>query len=405
MTLKKYLLYSLLLFSVHAFGQKEKGKVISAPKIPQSSKNTTQKKDVKKEKDEFDFIFEDEPKLRFSNQYEGGNTNKAASSAPNSTTTYKEGIRIEPLREINQVVHEDTSSIDEGELMIVEIEEEAQFAGNDNMVSVASYYSVWDTRSLNPYGIKPSDFNELININLYNEKDGRAWAPMLDKFRLSSHFGWRRKRWHKGTDLALDTGDKVYSAFDGIVRISGTFNGYGRTVLVRHYNGLETLYAHLSKVAFESNTLVKAGDVIGLGGSTGRSSGPHLHFETRYEGNQFDPENIYDFSNNQVNIRGAEFTLSPKLYDFYKGKSSLVSNIRSVEVISEEALDDLEGEEDEYEEPAPVKTQVKAWYTVRKGDTLSSISRKAKISLQDLARLNKISINKKIHPGLRLRIK
>jgi murein DD-endopeptidase MepM/ murein hydrolase activator NlpD len=404
MTLRKYLIYTFILFSINAFAQKEKGKVISAPKIPQSSKNTPQKKDVKKEKDEFDFIFEDEPKLRFSNQYEGANTNKAAASTTPSNTTYKEGIRIEPLREINQVVHEDTSSIDEGELMIVEIEEEAQFAGSDNMVSVASYYSVWDTRLLNPYGIKPKDFNEMININLYNEKDGRAWAPMLDRFRLSSHFGWRRGRWHKGTDLALDTGDKVYSAFDGIVRISGTFNGYGRTVLVRHYNGLETLYGHLSKIAFEANTLVKAGDVIGLGGSTGRSSGPHLHYETRYEGNQFDPENIYDFSNNQVNIRGQEFTLSPKLYDYLRGKSSLISNIKSVETISEESLDD-HGDEDEFEEPVPVKTQQKAWYTVRRGDTLGSISRKAGMSVQDLARLNKITVNKKIHPGLRLRIR
>jgi murein DD-endopeptidase MepM/ murein hydrolase activator NlpD len=404
MTLRKYLIYTFILFSINAFAQKEKGKVISAPKIPQSSKNTPQKKDVKKEKDEFDFIFEDEPKLRFSNQYEGANTNKAAASTTPSNTTYKEGIRIEPLREINQVVHEDTSSIDEGELMIVEIEEEAQFAGSDNMVSVASYYSVWDTRLLNPYGIKPKDFNEMININLYNEKDGRAWAPMLDRFRLSSHFGWRRGRWHKGTDLALDTGDKVYSAFDGIVRISGTFNGYGRTVLVRHYNGLETLYGHLSKIAFEANTLVKAGDVIGLGGSTGRSSGPHLHYETRYEGNQFDPENIYDFSNNQVNIRGQEFTLSPKLYDYLRGKSSLISNIKSVETISEESLDD-HGDEDEFEEPVPVKTQQKMWVTVRRGDTLSSISRKANMSVQDLARLNKITVNKKIHPGLRLRIR
>ncbi len=384
------------------FAQKEKGKIISAPKIPQSSKNTQTKKEAAK-KDEFDFIFEEEPRLRFSNQYEGSNNNKAAAPAgPGSN--YKEGIRIEPLREINTIVHEDTSSLDEGELLILEIEEEALFAGSENMVKVASYYSVWDTKSLNPYGTAAKSFNEIVNITLYNEKEGRNWAKMLDQFRLSSHFGWRNGRWHKGTDLALDTGDKVYAAFDGIVRISGTFNGYGRTVLLRHYNGLETLYGHLSKIAFEPNTLVKAGDVIGLGGSTGRSSGPHLHYETRYEGNQFDTENIYDYTNNQIRIRMQEFTVSSRLYDYLRGKPSIPPSYRNGEFATGEALDDHE-DGDDFEEEVPVQTVQKLWHSVRRGETLTSIARKFNMTARELAQLNKIPLNKKIYPGLRLRVR
>ncbi len=400
--MNKYITIVFICFALQGFSQKEKGKIISAPKIPQSSKNTPAKKETTK-KDEFDFIFEDEPRLRFSNQYEGSNSNKAAAPAgPNSN--YKEGIRIEPLREINNIVHEDTSSLDEGELIILEIEEEAQFAGSENMVKVASYYSVWDTKSLNPYGTPPKTFNEIVNITLYNEKEGRNWAPMLDNFRLTSHFGYRNRRWHKGTDLSLDTGDKVYAAFDGIVRISGTFNGYGRTVLLRHYNGLETLYGHLSKIAFEPNTLVKAGDVIGLGGSTGRSSGPHLHYETRYEGNQFDTENIYEYTPNQIRIRSQEFTISSRLYDYLRGGRSIPPNFRSSETAGGDSMDDNE-DLDDFEEEVPVKTVQKLWHSVRKGETLSSIARRFNMTARELAQLNRIPLNKKIYPGLRLRVR
>lgn len=390
----------LILISFSAFSQRvEKGKVITAPKIPQ--KNTPKKTEVKT--NEFDFIFEDTPKLKFTNQFEGSNTNKTVSD--NKTANYTEGIKIEPLRELNRVVHEDTSSIDEGDLFIVEIEEVGKFYGSDNMVTMASYYSIWDTKILNPYGIKPLDINEIVNMTLYNEKEGRKWHPMLDNFRLSSHFGLRRKKWHRGTDLALTTGEKIYSAFDGIVRISNTHSGYGRTVMVRHYNGLETLYAHLSSIAFETGTLVKAGDVIGLGGNTGRSSGPHLHFETRYEGHQFDSENIYDYTGNKVNIRGSEFQISSRLWDYLRGKNSRPST--PIKVISETENSDSGDEEidDEFEEEVPEEVKQIVWRTVRPGDTLNKIAKDARITVPELARLNKRSIDRKLRVGEKLRIK
>lgn len=100
---------------------------------------------------------------------------------------------------------------------------------------------------------------------------------------------------HKGLDLRLKSGDTVRAAFDGVVRYA-RYNrgGFGNLVILRHYNGLETFYAHLFKVKVEVNQVVKAGDLIGLGGSTGRSRGPHLHFEIRYRDVPVDPRRIID---------------------------------------------------------------------------------------------------------------
>jgi murein DD-endopeptidase MepM/ murein hydrolase activator NlpD len=394
-----------VLVSFLAFSQ-EKGK-LNAPKIPKNNKTSTTntKNSNQKSSDEFDFKFEDEPKLRFSNQYENNTTNKV-SNTETGTQKSLEGIKIEPLRELNQIVHEDTSSIDEGELLVVEIEEDAQFQGADNMVEIASYYSVWDTKSLNPYGLNPKEFEEIVPITLYNVNEGRNWSPVLDKSLVTSHFGWRNRRWHKGTDLDLETGDKIYAPFDGVVRVSGVHSGYGRTVILRHYNGIETLYGHLSKFNFEPGTFIKAGEVIGRGGNSGRSSGSHLHYETRFEGNQFDPENIYNFKNNPMVIRSSEFVISPKIFDYLRGGSSRPSSIitEPSSVQSSGVVEDIEEEIDD-EEEVPVRVEKKIWYTVRNGDNLTEISKKFHSSVGEICRLNKISAYKKLYVGLKLRVK
>ncbi|MFN8429947.1 MAG: M23 family metallopeptidase [Spirosomataceae bacterium] len=402
-----YILVFLIFTTFGSFAQKEKGKILNAPKIPNKKQNTQSQDAKTKKEEEFDFIFEDEPKLRFTNQYENENSNKT--QATQGTKENREGIKIEPLREINPIVHEDTSSIDEGELMTVEIEEYAQFQGADSMVRVASYFSVWDTRSLDPYGLDPKEFDEIVPIKLYDPAEGRNWAPVLDISKVTSHFGWRGRRWHKGTDLDLETGDKVYAPFDGIVRIAGVHSGYGRTLILRHYNGLETLYGHLSKINFEANTLVKAGEEIARGGNTGRSSGSHLHYETRYEGNQFDPENIYNFSTNPMQIRGQEFVLSPKVFDYLRGGKSRVNNAISGNPESAGSIDpnvdEAEDIADDDEEEVPVKVEKKIWYRVKPGDTLIEIARKYHTSVGEIARMNKISSYRKIYSGLKIRVK
>lgn len=131
-----------------------------------------------------------------------------------------------------------------------------------------------------------------VNIRLV-DKDNDFCFPV--KGRINSPYGWRWERAHRGVDINLNTGDPVHAAFGGVVRIACPMGGYGNVIVVRHYNGLETVYGHLSKIKVRPRQIVKAGDVIGLGGSTGHSTGPHLHFEVRFQYETFDPEWLLDF--------------------------------------------------------------------------------------------------------------
>jgi hypothetical protein len=111
---------------------------------------------------------------------------------------------------------------------------------------------------------------------------------------LTSRYGWRDGRAHNGIDLDLRTGEPVRSMFPGVVHYAGTHGSYGRLVVVRHYNGLETYYAHLHRLKVTPGTEVDAGDLLGTGGSTGRSTGPHLHLEVRFKGFPIDPLRFFD---------------------------------------------------------------------------------------------------------------
>jgi murein DD-endopeptidase MepM/ murein hydrolase activator NlpD len=357
-----------------SYAQRERGIRLNKPNIPANQKDSKAKdKNFNKEKKEDDeFTFEEEPKLRFVNEFE---TPKAVEALP--------ALKMEPVKELNTTVHEDTATIDEGQVQIVEIEDEAQFQGSEDMVKIASYFSVWDTDTVDPYGIDAKEYDDVVPIQLYDISQGRYWAGPLSKGVTNSPFGWRWKRWHTGQDLDLETGDPVYAAFDGIIRLARVQGAYGRCVVIRHYNGLETLYGHLSKINFEPNTIVKAGDEIGKGGSTGRSSGPHLHFETRYEGNPFDPRNIFNFSPSQINIVSQEFLMTSRVYDYLRGGA---------------AKGDFEFEE-------PVKIVRKVWIRVPSGGTLTEIAEKNNTTITEICKLNHIKPYTRLRAGYRLRIK
>ena len=157
----------------------------------------------------------------------------------------------------------------------------------------------WDTRSVNPYHDNdplPDRFTLWIVDTLDSYCCPNQTAP-------SSKFGYRHGRRHQGIDLPYPTGTPVYAAFDGKVRVSDYVGGYGNLVVIRHANGLETFYGHMSRRDVQPGDWVNAGDVIGLGGSTGRSTGPHLHFETRYKGYAFDPAWLIDFQTGTLRHR------------------------------------------------------------------------------------------------------
>lgn len=302
---------------------------------------------------------------------------KAEEVFEQETTQLRFNSQFEPKKALNPVVSEDTSSIDEGETSVVEVIQEMTVG--DEWVKVASYYAVWDSRNINPYNIDARDFDQPIDLKLYDSKANHFWSAPLDEGKLTSQFGYRSGRWHKGVDLDLHTGDPVYAAFDGIVRIVGwDGGGYGRFVLVRHYNGLETLYGHMSKQLVEDGQLVKAGDQLGLGGNTGRSYGDHLHFETRYQGNPFTPTMIYDFPANS--IVSDHFLLTSSVWDYLRGGA------RSTEGVTK------------------ARFRETRLHKVRSGETLSSIASRFGMSAGQLAEKNNLSSRSRIRAGQKLRV-
>lgn len=159
------------------------------------------------------------------------------------------------------------------------------------------FYFRFDSMAIDPYRYDLRRLNGEFIFPMLFEDCGFA-LPHPGK--TNSSFGWRRGRVHAGIDLQLNKGDTVRVAFDGVVRASHFHSGYGNVVIVRHYNGLETLYGHLSLRYVKPGDLINAGQVVGLGGSTGRSTGPHLHFETRLFGRPFDPSKLIDFKNDSL---------------------------------------------------------------------------------------------------------
>lgn len=235
-------------------------------------------------------------------------------------------------------------------------------------VTAYEYYSAWDSQKINIYNFNPKDFKDTVYVKLYDTFFGTDYKMPLDETRITSEFGFRRYRWHHGTDLKLTVGTPIYSVFDGIVRIrSYDRTGYGYYVVVRHKNGLETLYGHMSRITVDVGQEVKAGDILGLGGNTGRSTGPHLHFEVRYQGLSINPTQIFDF--NLGRLRSDVYMITASSFDHV------------------------------------VQTQQSVVHRVRSGETLSSIARRYGVRVSTITRLNNISVNSTLRVGQQLRIR
>ncbi len=229
------------------------------------------------------------------------------------------------------------------------------------------YFAVWDSKKVNPYDFDPTKYEDTIRIAL---KDGRNnWLnPINDTAVVNSAFGMRRYRWHYGVDLDLNRGDTVVAVADGIVRVAQYDRyGYGYYVVLRHKNGLETLYGHFLGRIVRVGQEVKQGDVIGLGGSTGRSTGYHLHFEVRYKGAAINPTELYAFENNELTDEVA--TINPATFRYIK------------------------------------ELRKKRYHRIRSGDTLGRISRRYRTTITRICRLNGISRNKILRIGRVLRVK
>ena len=247
----------------------------------------------------------------------------------------------------------------------------------------------WDTTTLVPYReVDMSGMPKSVVIDLVDSLTCYH-CPYQGTVHPHGKYGPRRRRQHQGVDLPLKTGDPVYATFCGRVRIS-QYNkgGYGNLVIIRHDNGLETYYGHLSERMVEPGQWVEAGQIIGLGGSTGRSTGPHLHFETRYYGQSFDPERLIDFKNG---------TLSRETFLLKKSFFSIYSNA------GQDFEDEIANEEQDKKEAAE-KAAMK-YYKIRSGDTLGAIARRHGTTVANLCRLNGIKSTTILRIGRSLRVR
>lgn len=204
--------------------------------------------------------------------------------------------------------------------------------------------------------------------------DLRGFVMPTTNTQITDKFGYRprRRRVHNGIDIKVNRGDTIYAAFDGKVRITAyQRKGYGHYVVVRHHNGIETLYAHLSKRLVGANDNVKAGDPIGIGGNTGRSSGPHLHFETLLLGSCLDPALLFDFKNQDV---------TGDFYLYRRPGSKYIEN----------GVVKIAGPEKKY-------------HKVKSGETIGKIARKYNVEEGIIFKLNKLNSRSIIRPGQMLR--
>ena len=225
-----------------------------------------------------------------------------------------------------------------------------------------SLYPNWNNQYVHAYG------NAIIPDTYTIDLTGFHMPTPSTK--ITSPFGPRWRRMHNGLDLKVNIGDTIVAAFDGKVRIvKYERRGYGKYVVIRHDNGLETVYGHLSKQLVDINQLVKAGEPIALGGNTGRSTGSHLHFETRFLGIPINPALMFDFEKQDIVADSYTFRKT-------KGTSGTARSMASGEGL---------------------------FYKVKKGDTLSKIASRQGTSIDKLCKLNRITRRTILRPGQVLR--
>ncbi len=253
-------------------------------------------------------------------------------------------------------------------MLIYSVKNEAK---QQEAVASNIYGDDWNTERVNPYRNSDTKLPDSLII------DCSDFSMPLANTYITSNYGFRGRRMHYGTDLKLQVGDTIQAAFAGKVRVCNyDRGGYGYYVVVRHNNGFETVYGHLSDFLVEEGQDVKVGEPIALGGNTGRSTGPHLHFEVRVKGQPINPIEIFDFKNQVTHM---------DTYVFNGRKAA--ENVAVAKAKSEKYT----------------KGKVK-YYTVRRGDTLSQIARKNGLSLSQLCKINNISPKKSVRSGQRLRL-
>lgn len=303
-------------------------------------------------------------------------------------TTKEQPMPVKPVRTLGKVAVIDTLPTGNSALSIVLFNDNTwrYILAEDYKNDPEVFNNHWDTTNIHAYrDIELDSLPEATAIRLVDSLESYHY-PYIG--RITSRYGPRRGRAHQGLDIGLKTGDPIYATFDGKVRLSKAAGDYGNLVIIRHNNGLETYYAHLSQRDVEVGDWVVAGQQIGLGGSTGRSTGPHLHYEVRYKGQSFDPERLIDFSNG--NLRRDELLLKRRHFSIY---SKYEQDFGDEEEVAKQ---------EEAERKAAAAVQ---YHTVRSGDTLGAIARKYGTSVSRICQLSGIKSTSILRIGQKLRVR
>lgn len=216
---------------------------------------------------------------------------------------------------------------------------------------------------------------------------------------VTSNFGSRWGRQHKGLDIKVYIGDTIRAAFSGKVRVvKYEGGGYGKYIVIRHNNGLETIYGHLSKQLVAEDQTVRAGEPIGLGGNTGRSTGSHLHFETRLCGVALNPALMFDFRNQDV---VSDFYVYIK--SNYEHESAEATRLRGKVGNGGYNRDEVQGELANNSNANFDSSADMRYHKVKSGETLASIAEKRGVTIDTICKLNHITKGKAVRPGQILR--
>lgn len=253
----------------------------------------------------------------------------------------------------------------------------------------ADLYANWD----NKYAHRATELPETYKIDL------RHFTMPTTSRVITSNFGSRWGRQHKGLDIKVYIGDTIRAAFSGKVRIVRyERGGYGKYIVIRHNNGLETIYGHLSEQLVEENQEVRSGEVIGLGGNTGRSTGSHLHFETRLCGVALNPALMFDFR--AQDVTGDYYAFNKETYD---NESTNATRLRGKQDSSTYASTNSSDDYATNKRTTSGLTDQISYHKVKKGETLERIAKKRGVTVEKICKLNHITKTMRLRPGQILR--
>lgn len=253
----------------------------------------------------------------------------------------------------------------------------------------ADLYANWD----NKYAHRATELPETYKIDL------RHFTMPTTSRVITSNFGSRWGRQHKGLDIKVYIGDTIRAAFSGKVRIVRyEAGGYGKYIVIRHNNGLETIYGHLSKQLVEENQEVRSGEIIGLGGNTGRSTGSHLHFETRLCGVALNPALMFDFR--AQDVTGDYYAFNKQTYD---SESTNATRLRGKQDSSTYASSNSSDDYATNKRTTSGLTDQVSYHKVKKGETLDRIAKKRGVTVEKICKLNHITKTMRLRPGQILR--